>query len=68
MKRLKDGFYWLTGPSGEDGCLVKVYTAQYPPCKGIGFGAWDGGGFMPLRELKKKARLTPVEIVMEAGK
>jgi len=62
-KNIKPGFYILKNNRGDgDNCLVKV-------CKGrvclevglvIGFGVWDGAGFMPLSDLKEDSELIPV--------
>jgi hypothetical protein len=60
---LGDGFYMLTGPNGEEPCLVRLYTPKEPPIRGIGFGVWDGGAFMPLSDLRDGSKLNPVKIV-----
>jgi hypothetical protein len=50
-KSLPDGFYWLeSSKASEDAGLVKLYTSL-GGVRGVGFGVWDGGVFMPLSEV-----------------
>jgi len=59
---IPDGFYHLSNPGGET-CLVRLYTPSHePPYRGIGYGVWDGGGFLPLWDLCADCTLTPVVI------
>jgi len=58
--RLPNGFYWLTNKWGDNPCLVCLYTPRDPRLRGIGYGAWDGGGFVPIGDLEEGSRLTPM--------
>jgi hypothetical protein len=61
---LPDGFYNLRCPRVPESetCLVRLYTPHDPPVRGIGFGVWDGGAFMPLADITDDSRLTPLTI------
>lgn len=62
---LPDGFYHLSNPGGET-CLVRIYTPSEPPYRGVGFGIWDGGGFIPLQDIRPDSTFTPVSITPQA--
>lgn len=54
FSELKEGFYILYKKSDEfksDACLVKVYTNPDTEEKGVGFGIWDGTGFVPMKDI-----------------
>jgi hypothetical protein len=62
VSQLPDGWYWLHSVLGTDTCLVKLYT-PLGASRGIGFGAWDGGAFMPVCEVDPDAWLEPAAFV-----
>lgn len=60
---LPDGFYWIfTRKEGlqSNVCLVKVYTDIHHKLKGVGFGMWDGAGFMSMSDIEDNMFLVPV--------
>ena len=58
---LEEGFYILT-KDGEYPSLVKVYTNPNTNTKGIGFGIWDGCGFLPLEDIHKNSNLIKINL------
>lgn len=58
--RYHDGFYWLTNKYGDNPCLVCLYTPRDPRLRGIGFGIWDGGLFVPIGEIEEGTTLIPL--------
>lgn len=65
---LPDGFYWIyTDKDGQkvDVCLAKLYTHPQLQQKGLGFGMWDGAGFMPLTDMSENIHLVPVKFSEE---
>lgn len=54
------GFYILH-VNGVDPCLVKVY--EYGGILHVGYGVWDGAGFVPLHGIVDDAVFVPVSIV-----
>lgn len=61
---LPDGFYWIftrKEDSQSHVCLVKVYTDVHYQLKGVGFGMWDGAGFMPMSDIEDNMFLVPVQ-------
>lgn len=64
VKNYPDGFYWIyTEKDGQKSnvCLVRLYADNVSQQKGIGFGMWDGAGFMPLTDICKNMHLVPAE-------
>lgn len=60
VEEYPDGFYWIyTEKDGQKGdvCLVKLYTHPQLQQKGVGFGMWDGAGFMPLTDMGENMHL-----------
>ena len=51
-ENIKEGYYWLTinAENNDVKYVVKVYTNR-SGVKGIGLGAWDGGGFVSLKHV-----------------
>lgn len=63
VEEYSDGFYWIyTEKDGQknDVCLVKLYTHPQLQQKGVGFGMWDGAGFMPLTDMVENMHLVPI--------
>ena len=48
----KDGDYWLVR-DGEEEVMVSVYTNPDTREFGIGFNTRDGGGFMPMTDVRE---------------
>lgn len=59
---LPDGFYLLQKEGDTEVCIVKLYTPIEPSYRGIGFGVWDGGGFMPISEFDEDSFLVPAQV------
>lgn len=63
---LPDGTYHLTSSEhsddvyAHDSCVVELYTNPDSGQRGLGFNIRDGGGFMPLYDLKDTSTLTPM--------
>jgi hypothetical protein len=58
---LDDGFYIVNGIFDQM-CLVKLYRNPDTNQRGIGFGIWDGSGFIPLTDLSPETKLDRVDI------
>lgn len=48
--------YWLKGPD-EESVLVYYYNNQDAGCFGFGFNIADGGGFLPLWDLRDSSSI-----------
>lgn len=55
-----DGFFVCLTGKGGDPCLVKVYSVD--DTRHVGFGAWDGGGCIPIADMHEDAVFMPVSI------
>jgi len=61
-----DGFYFVysLNEKGEkqEVCLVKLYSIEHDDVqyRGIGFGIWDGCGFVSLDDLDEETILEPL--------
>lgn len=60
---LKPGYYYLYSPHETEPVLVHAYQCTDAGCFGFGFNVHDGGGFLPLADLKNESRVEPVKIV-----
>lgn len=60
--KLPDGFYIVRQPGSPDWSLVRLYFNRDANARGVGFGIWDGSGFVPLADLRDTV-LTPVRLV-----
>jgi hypothetical protein len=58
--RLEDGFYWVSSPHESSKSLTRLYTNPDTGERGLGFGIWDGAGFVPLSDLHKEMELTMI--------
>ena len=69
VKGKPDGYYLLRSPGDEQGTLVYLYNhADFKGRRHLAFGAQDGGGLLPVADLRDDARLTPVQICEADGK
>lgn len=58
-----DGFYLLRSSMVSESSLVKLYNHKnFNGVRHIAFGAWDGGGIIPVWDLRDDSTLTPVSI------
>lgn len=60
---LPNGFYLLKNADEVHVSLVKLY--DHPDFNGtrhLAFGSWDGGGFLPLTDLRQDSVLQPISI------
>lgn len=65
---LLDGTYLLTTSEksidiyAQEECVVELYTNPDNSERGLGFNIRDGGGFVPLFDLKSTSTLTPISL------
>ena len=59
---MSEGFYWISRPDGSEKCLVRLYYNPDACTKGLGFGIWDGCGFVPISDIPKDSILIPLEM------
>jgi hypothetical protein len=57
---LEDGFYWVSSPHEPMKSLARLYTNPDTGERGLGFGIWDGAGFVPLSDLHEKTELVMI--------
>lgn len=62
FEELPDGFYWVTNGRDSDTCLVRLYKPNDTEERGIGFGIWDGYGFVPLSHLTNDTNLHAITL------
>lgn len=61
LSLLEDGFYWATNPGEPEPSLVRLYTNPDTQQRGLGFGIWDGSGFVPESDLSAETMLTRLD-------
>ncbi len=68
MRDFPEGFYHIYSPGEEEPVLVHLYSCtDEGGLKGFGYNTHDGGGWLPLWDLKDDVRVVPVEIVEKVG-
>lgn len=69
INQLPDGFYLLSNPKELRKSLVRLYICpDFNGVRNIGFGVWDGAGFIPVTDLSQESILTPVVITSTVSK
>ena len=69
-KKFREGFYYLKVPSEDEPVLVHGYHCADLDGEFIfGFNTYDGGAYIPLKDLVEGTEITPVAIMAtEEGK
>ena len=57
---LEDGFYWVSSPHESSKSLARLYTNPDTGERGLGFGIWDGAGFVPLSDLHRETEFVMI--------
>ena len=66
---MDEGFYYLTSDAEPDPLLVHGYKCTDMGGKFVfGFNTHDGGGVLPLSDLKENTKVTPVTIIERTEK
>jgi hypothetical protein len=62
-KDLPDGFYYLRNPAEPEPVLVRMYACRDHGTRVFGFNTHDGGGVLPLTDIKPTSTVHRVYIV-----
>jgi hypothetical protein len=63
VENLMDGYYSISNPEDPEPSLVYLYTNPDTHERGFGFNVRDGGGFLPVCDLREDTTVTRVQIV-----